>query len=149
MVFDWWAEVERQKMAQGDVIIDLVAGFQHQADAVHFLRDLEERLAKFGLEVHPEKTRLIAFGRFAASVYRKLGEGKPETFAFLGFTLYYPCFRDSECRDWRHVLRQALPALGRLYLPSRFSVRTPETRSGRAISFSPSVCPASHRPGRR
>ena len=54
-------------MAQGDVIIvryadDLVAGFQHQADAVRFLRDFQERLAKFGLEVHPEKTRLIAFG---------------------------------------------------------------------------------------
>ena len=49
----------------------LVAGFQHQADAVRFLKDFQERLAKFGLEIQPEKTRLIAFGRFAASDCRK------------------------------------------------------------------------------
>ena len=57
-------------MAQGDVIVvryadDLVAGFQHRADAERFLKEFQERLAKFGLEIHPEKTRLIAFGRFA------------------------------------------------------------------------------------
>ena len=62
-VFDLWAEVWRQKIARGDVIIvryadDLVAGFQHQADAERFLRNFQERLAKFGLEIHPEKTRL-------------------------------------------------------------------------------------------
>jgi hypothetical protein len=55
---------------------DLVAGFQHQADAERFLRDFQERLAKFGLEIQPEKTRLIAFGRFAASDCRKRGKGK-------------------------------------------------------------------------
>ena len=55
---------------------DLVAGFQHRADAERFLREFQERLAKFGLEVHPEKTRLIEFGRFAASNRRKRGEGK-------------------------------------------------------------------------
>ena len=70
-VFDLWAEVWREKVAQGDMIVvryadDLVAGFQHQADAERFLREFQERLAKFGLELHPEKTRLIEFGRFAA-----------------------------------------------------------------------------------
>jgi hypothetical protein len=54
-----------------------VAGFQHQADAERFLKDFQERLAKFGLEIQPEKTRLIAFGRFAASDCRKRGKGKP------------------------------------------------------------------------
>src|SRR5450755_2333938 len=90
-VFDLWVEVWREKIAQGDMIVvryadDLVAGFQHQADAERFLRDFQERLAKFGLEVHPEKTRLIEFGRFAASARRKRGQGKPATFTFLGFT---------------------------------------------------------------
>ena len=75
-VFDLWVEVWREKIAQGDMIVvryadDLVAGFQHQADAERFLRDFQERLAKFGLEIHPEKTRLIEFGRFAASDRRK------------------------------------------------------------------------------
>ncbi len=71
-------EVWRQKIAQGDMIVvryadDLVAGCQHQADAERFLRDFQERLAKFGLEVHPGETRLIEFGRFAASARRKRG----------------------------------------------------------------------------
>ena len=98
-VFDLWVEVWREKVAQGDMIVvryadDLVAGFQHQADAERFLRDFMNRLAKFGLGVHPEKTRLIEFGRFAASDRRKRGEGKPETFTFLGFTHY--CGRNSK-----------------------------------------------------
>jgi len=90
-VFDLWAEVWRRKWAQGDVIIvrfadDLVLGFQHRAEAVQFLSDFRERLAKFGLELHPEKTRLIEFGRYAARDRKRRGEGKPETFNFLGFT---------------------------------------------------------------
>ena len=98
-VFDLWAEVWRKKIACGDVIIvryadDLVAGFQHRADAERFLRDFQERLAKFGLELHPEKTRLIEFGRFAASDRRKRGEGRPETLTFPGFTPY--CGRNSK-----------------------------------------------------
>ncbi len=114
-VFDLWAKVWREKVAQGDVIIvryadDLVAGFQHQADAVRFLRDFQERLAKFGLEVHPEKTRLIAFGRFAASECRKRGKGKPETFAFLGFTHY--CGRNSKGHFvvWRRTVAKRMRA---------------------------------------
>jgi group II intron reverse transcriptase/maturase len=114
-VFDLWAEKWREKVARGDVIIvryadDLVAGFQHQADAERFLRDFRERLAKFGLEIHPEKTRLIAFGRFAASDCRKRGKGKPETFAFLGFTHY--CGRNSKGHFvvWRRTVAKRMRA---------------------------------------
>jgi hypothetical protein len=63
-----------------------VVGFQHRTDAQRFLEEFRERLAKFGLELHAEKTRLIEFGRFAAENRKRRGEGKPETFTFLGFT---------------------------------------------------------------
>ena len=92
-LFDLWADVWRRKVAKGDVIIvryadDLVLGFQHRADAERFLGEFKERLAKFGLELHPDKTRLIEFGRYAARDRKLRGEGKPETFTFLGFTHY-------------------------------------------------------------
>ena len=67
---------------------DLVVGFQHRTDAERFLKEFRERLAKFGLELHPDKTRLIEFGWFAARDRKARGEGKPETFTFLGFTHY-------------------------------------------------------------
>jgi RNA-directed DNA polymerase len=91
--FDLWADVWRRKVAKGDVIIvryadDLALGFQYRADAVRFLEDLKERCAKFGLELHQEKTRLIEFGRYAARDRQQRGAGKPETFNFLGFTHY-------------------------------------------------------------
>ena len=90
-VFDLWGEVWRKKVAKGDVIVvryadDLVLGFQHRTDAERFLREFRDRLAKFGLELHADKTRLIEFGRFAARNRKQRGEGKPETFTFLGFT---------------------------------------------------------------
>ena len=114
-VLDLWVEVWRKKIARGDVIIvryadDLVAGFQHQAEAERFLRDFRERLAKFGLEIHPEKTRLIEFGRFAASDRRKRKQGKPETFTFLGFTHY--CGRNSKGHFvvWRRTAVKRLRA---------------------------------------
>src|ERR1700692_1130303 len=92
-VFDLWADVWRKKVARGDIIVvryadDLVVGFQHRTDAERFLKEFRERLAKFGLELHPDKTRLIEFGRFAARNRKQRGEGKPETFTFLGFTHY-------------------------------------------------------------
>src|ERR1039458_6619987 len=92
-VFDLWADVWRRKAAKGDVIIvryadDLALGFQLRADAMRFLEEFKERLAKFGLELHPGKTRLIEFGRYAARDRKQRGEGKPETFTFLGFTHY-------------------------------------------------------------
>src|SRR6266436_7096859 len=65
---------------------DLVVGFQHRTEAEQFLKQFWERLAKFGLELHPDKTRLTEFGRFAARDRKERGEGKPETFTFLGFT---------------------------------------------------------------
>src|SRR3954464_11682712 len=65
---------------------DIVVGFEHEADGRRFLDMLRERLAEFALTLHPEKTRLIAFGRLAAAQRAKLGLGKPETFDFLGFT---------------------------------------------------------------
>jgi len=90
-VLDLWVEAWRKKRAHGEVIIvryadDAVLGFEHREDAEQFLEQLRERLAKFGLELHPEKTRLIEFGRFAAERRKRRGEGKPETFNFLGFT---------------------------------------------------------------
>ena len=90
-VLDDWAQVWRKKLAQGDMIIvryadDAVLGFQHREDADRFLKHLRERLRKFAMELHPDKTRLIEFGRFAAERRKKRGEGKPETFNFLGFT---------------------------------------------------------------
>jgi RNA-directed DNA polymerase len=88
-VFDRWARQWRRRKARGDVIItrfadDFVAGFEHEGDAKQFLHDLRERFATFGLELHPDKTRLIEFGRFAAARRQKRCLGKPETFEFLG-----------------------------------------------------------------
>ena len=90
-VFDLWVQQWRKEKAQGHVIVvryadDFVVGFQHRAEAEQFRRDLEERMGKFHLTLHPEKTRLIEFGRFAATNRARRGEGKPETFDFLGFT---------------------------------------------------------------
>ncbi|MCA1700606.1 MAG: group II intron reverse transcriptase/maturase [Actinobacteria bacterium] len=90
-VLDLWADQWRRRHARGDVIIvrfadDYVAGFEHRDDAERFLHDLRERFARFALELHPEKTRLIEFGRFAAERRQARGLGKPETFGFLGFT---------------------------------------------------------------
>ena len=90
-VLDLWARQWRQRHARGDMIIvrfadDAVFGFQHQADARRFLDELKERLLQFGLELNSDKTRLLEFGRFAAKDRQRRGEGKPETFDFLGFT---------------------------------------------------------------
>jgi RNA-directed DNA polymerase len=90
-VLDLWADWWRNRKARGDVIIvrwadDFIVGFEHRGDAEKFLAGLRERFAKFGLELHPDKTRLIEFGRFAVRDRAARGEGKPETFDFLGFT---------------------------------------------------------------
>jgi RNA-directed DNA polymerase len=89
--FDLWVNVWRQKYAQGEVMVvryadDVILGFQYQTDADRFLENLRGRLGKFGLELHPEKTRRIEFGRFAEQNRKRRGEGKPDTFDFLGFT---------------------------------------------------------------
>jgi group II intron reverse transcriptase/maturase len=90
-VLDLWAVDWRQNEATGDMIIvryadDFIVGFQHESDARRFLDALRERLGEYALSLHPEKTRLIEFGRFAADNRRRRGLGKPESFNFLGFT---------------------------------------------------------------
>ena len=90
-VLDLWVQQWRHRHARGTVTItrfadDFVVGFQHRTDAEQFLRELRERLRKFSLELHPEKTRILEFGRFAAPNREKAGLGKPESFNFLGFT---------------------------------------------------------------
>ena len=102
-VFDLWAHWWRRRYAHGDVIIvrfadDFVVGFEHQADAQRFLVDLRERFAKFNLELHPDKTRLIEFGRHAARRRSARGLGRPETFGFLGFT--HVCGKTRNGRFW-------------------------------------------------
>ena len=87
---DLWVHALRRR-AGGDVIIiryadDVVVGFEHEAVARRFQTDLAERLARFGLQLHPDKTRLLEFGRYAAERRKRKGRGKPESFDFLGFT---------------------------------------------------------------
>lgn len=90
-VFDTWAQHWRKHHARGDVIFiryadDSVLGFQFEDEAKRFLAAMHERFAKFGLTLHPQKTRLIEFGRYAEQRRKKRGLGRPETFDFLGFT---------------------------------------------------------------
>ena len=90
-VFDTWAQHWRKQHARGDVILvryadDSVLGFQYEGEAKRFLEAMRERFAKFGLALHPQKTRLIEFGRYAEQRRKKRGLGRPETFDFLGFT---------------------------------------------------------------
>jgi len=90
-VIDLWAERWRRREAAGDMIIvryadDIIVGFEHETDARRFLDMMHERLREFSLSLHPDKTRLIEFGRHAAENRKRRGLGKPETFSFLGFT---------------------------------------------------------------
>ena len=114
-VFDLWVETWRKKVATGEMIVvryadDLVVGFEHRAEAEQFLKQFRERLAKFGLELHNEKTRLIEVGRFAQANRRQRREGEPESFAFLGFT--HRCGRSSRGHFtiWRQTVRKRLEA---------------------------------------
>src|SRR6516225_9994613 len=98
-VYDLWAQQWRQRSATGDVIVvryadDTIVGFEHRHEAEQFLGDLKARLARFGLALHPDKTRLIEFGRSAIANRRARGLGKPESFDFLGFTHYCANRRD-------------------------------------------------------
>jgi RNA-directed DNA polymerase len=90
-VYDLWVHRWRRTKATGDVIViryadDTIVGFEHEHEARAFLQELQERMRTFDLALHPDKTRLIRFGRHAAKQRENLGEGKPETFDFLGFT---------------------------------------------------------------
>jgi group II intron reverse transcriptase/maturase len=102
-VLDLWADWWRKRHADGDVVIvrfadDFIVGFEYQEDAERFLDELRGRFAKFGLELHPGKTRLIEFGRHAARHRKARGPGKPETFDFLGFT--HICATAGSGRFW-------------------------------------------------
>ena len=102
-VLDLWADWWRKRHARGDVIIvrfadDFIVGFEYREDAERFLGELRDRFAKFSLELHPGKTRLIEFGRHAARTRAARGEGKPETFDFLGFT--HICAKSKSGRFW-------------------------------------------------
>lgn len=115
-VFDLWAHRWRKTQTRGDVIIvryadDIVVGFQYESDAKRFRRELCERLGVFELELHPDKTRLIEFGRFAAASRRRRGLGKPETFSFLGFTHICGRTRKGDAfKILRHTERKRLQA---------------------------------------
>ena len=113
--FDLWARQWRKQKARGDVILvryadDFVVGFEHRADAEQFQRDLRERMGKFNLELHADKTRLIEFGRFAATNRERRGEGKPETFNFLGFTHICGKTRKGSFTVKRQTMRKRLRA---------------------------------------
>jgi group II intron reverse transcriptase/maturase len=102
-VLDLWADWWRKRHARGDVIVvrfadDFIVGFEYREDAERFLDELRGRFAKFSLELHPGKTRLIEFGRHAARYRAARGEGKPETFTFLGFT--HICATTRHGRFW-------------------------------------------------
>ena len=99
MWVEWW----RRRHAHGDVIIvrwadDFIVGFEREQDAQRFLTELRDRFARFGLELHPDKTRLVEFGRTAVRSRAARGAGKPETFQFLGFT--HICARSKTGRFW-------------------------------------------------
>jgi group II intron reverse transcriptase/maturase len=98
--YDLWVQRWRRTKANGDMIVvrfadDTIVGFEHEHEAKAFLHDLHERMRSFELALHPDKTRLIRFGRHAVEQRARLGEGKPETFDFLGFTHF--CTRS---RKW-------------------------------------------------
>jgi RNA-directed DNA polymerase len=108
-VFDLWVQRWRTTQAHGEVVVvrfadDFVVGFQHRVEAERFLAELRERFARFGLTLHPDKTRLIEFGRYADQTRRGRGDGKPETFNFLGFT--HSCAKTRKGRFT--VLRQTV-----------------------------------------
>jgi group II intron reverse transcriptase/maturase len=114
-VFDLWAQRWRQKHARGEMIVvrfadDIIAGFQYKSDAERFWADMRERFRTFSLELHPDKTRLIEFGRFAAQARERRGQGKPETFDFLGFTHICATKRNGKFVVLRQTMKKRLRA---------------------------------------
>jgi group II intron reverse transcriptase/maturase len=114
-VFDLWANRWRQREATGDMIIvryadDIVVGFEHEADARRFWEAMRERLQEFALSLHPDKTRLLEFGRFAAANRKRRGLGKPETFTFLGFTFICGRTRRGDFQIHRKTRRDRMQA---------------------------------------
>jgi RNA-directed DNA polymerase len=111
--FDLWAEQWRRQPGRGNVVIvrfadDIVVGFQSRRDALQFQKEVKERLERFNLELHAEKTRLIEFGRFAAVNRKERGDGKPATFDFLGFTHVCGVTRKGKFIVLRHTMRKKM-----------------------------------------
>jgi len=114
-VLDLWVQQWRKQKARGDVVVvrfadDFLVGFQHEMDAVLFLSELRERLRTFALELHPEKTRVLEFGRFAAKDRARRGARKPETFNFLGFTHICTKTRAGDFLLTRHTIKSRMRA---------------------------------------
>src|SRR6266566_1831065 len=112
---DLWARRWRRREATGDMIIvryadDFIVGFQHESDARRFLDEMRKRLGEFALSLHPEKTRLIEFGRFAAERRKRRGLGKPESFDFLGFTFICGKTRQGKFQIKRRTRRDRMRA---------------------------------------
>ena len=135
-VLDLWVQQWRQKHAHGEVIFvrfadDFVAGFEHRDGAEQFLAGLRERLAKFGLELHADKTRIVEFGRFAERNRRNRGDGKPGTFNFLGFTHSCGQTRNGHFTVLRQTMRQRWQAkLRALHEELRRRLHTPISEQG-------------------
>jgi RNA-directed DNA polymerase len=109
-VFDLWVQRWRKKQARGDIVVvrfadDFIVGFELRHEAEQFLAELRERFARFGLELHPDKTRLVEFGRYAENNRRRRGDGKPETFNFLGFTHICSWTRNKHFTVLRQTMR--------------------------------------------
>jgi RNA-directed DNA polymerase len=136
-VFDLWAQHWRQTRARGNMVIvryadDFVVGFQVKADAEEFLAELRDRLRRFALELHSDKTRLLEFGAYADQQRRRRGEGKPETFNFLGFTHICGKKRNGRYTVLRQTMRkrlQAKVAAIKVELRKRMHRPIPETGS--------------------
>ena len=144
-VLDLWADWWRRQFAHGDVIIirfadDFIVGFEHRHDAERFRDELGSRVARFGLELHPDKTRLVEFGRRAARDRAARGEGKPETFTFLGFT--HIC---ATSKSGRGVARTVWPAVAGRAAP----VRPERAVGGRGVreGLLPAAGAAGRQPG--
>jgi RNA-directed DNA polymerase len=132
-VLDLWVQRWKRKQARGEVILvrfadDFVAGFQHRHEAERFLAELRERFARFGLQLHADKTRIVEFGRFAEQNRRKRGDGKPGTFNFLGFTHscgktrkgHFTVLRQTMRQRWQAKLRALKEELRRrMHMPMR------------------------------
>ena len=135
-VLDLWVQWWRNHCANGDVIIvryadDFVLGFQYQKDAVRFLAELKQRLARFDLVLHPDKTCLLEFGRFAASTRERRGDRKPETFNFLGFTHICGKTRKGKFTVFRRTIRKKWHAkLKEVYLELRLRMHDPIPKQG-------------------
>jgi hypothetical protein len=136
-VFDLWVRRWRQTQARGEVIVvryadDIVVGFRHRSDAERFRAELTERFSKFALELHPDKTRLIEFGPFAAAKRKRRGQGKPEAFDFLGFT--HICAKkrsDGRFTVLRQTMRERLQAkLGQVKTELRRRLHDPVPEVG-------------------